>query len=75
LYLTSFDTKPLHYSAEQTRRFYKDVLDKTRSAPGVRSAALTSAVPLANGFGSTACFRRVMRCRAVNKFRRSRTLT
>lgn len=53
LYLTSVDTKPLHYSDEQPRRFYKDVLDKTRSAQGVRSAALSSAVPLANRFGST----------------------
>ncbi len=53
LYLTTFDTKPSHYSEEQTRRFYKDLLEKTRLAPGVRSAALTSVVPLGNGFGST----------------------
>lgn len=53
LYLTSFDTTSSHYSEEQTRRFYKDLLDKTRLAPGVRSAALTSAIPLGNGFDST----------------------
>lgn len=46
LYLTSFDTEPIHYSEEQTRKFYKDLLDKTRSAPGVQSAALASDVPL-----------------------------
>jgi predicted permease len=46
LYLTSFDTTPAHYSEDQTRRFYKDVLNKTRLAPGVRSAALTSTIPL-----------------------------
>ncbi len=51
LYLTSFDTQPIHYSDEQTRRFYKDLLDKTRSAPGVRSAVLASDVPL--GFNTS----------------------
>jgi len=49
LWLTSFDTSPLHYTEDQTRRFYKDVLDKTRLAPGVRSAALMSSVPLLGG--------------------------
>jgi macrolide transport system ATP-binding/permease protein len=53
LYLTTFDTTPSHYSEEQTRRFFKELLDKTRLAPGVRSAALTSVVPLGNGLGST----------------------
>ena len=46
LYLTGFDTEESRYSEEQTRRFYKDLLDHTRSAPGVRSAALASDVPL-----------------------------
>jgi len=49
LWLTSFDTSPLRYSEDQTRRFYKDVLEKTRLAPGVRSAALTSSIPLLGG--------------------------
>lgn len=49
LFLTSFDTQLIHYSQEQTRRFYKDLLDRTRSAPGVRSAVLTSVVPLIGG--------------------------
>jgi len=53
LYLTTFDTTPNHYSKEQTRRFYKELLNRTRSAAGVRSAALTSAIPLGNGFDST----------------------
>ncbi len=34
LWLTSFDTTPVHYTEDQTRRFYKDLLDKTRQAPG-----------------------------------------
>ena len=49
LWLTSFDTSPLHYTEDQTRRFYKDLLDKTRLAPGVRSAALMSSIPLLGG--------------------------
>lgn len=52
LFLTTLDTKPSHYSEEQTRRFYKELLEKTRVAPGVRSAALMSAIPLAFGFDS-----------------------
>jgi putative ABC transport system permease protein len=46
LYLAGFNTRPVNYSAEQSRRFYKDLLERTRSAPGVVSAALTSDVPM-----------------------------
>ena len=46
LYLAGFNTRPVSYSAEQNRRFYKDLLDRARSAPGVVSAALTSDVPM-----------------------------
>ncbi len=46
LYLAGFNTRPLNYTEEQSRRFYKDLLDKTRLAPGVRSAALASDVPM-----------------------------
>ncbi len=49
LWLTSYDTSPLHYTEDQTRRFYKDLLDKTRLAPGIRSAALMSNIPLLGG--------------------------
>lgn len=49
LYLTSLDTGPVHYSPDQTRRFYRDLLEKTRLAPGVRSAALTTNVPMLGG--------------------------
>ncbi len=52
LYLTSLDTQPIHYSEDQSRRFYKDLLDKTRRAPGVRSAALLSDIPLLGGQGN-----------------------
>ena len=49
LYLTGVDTEPIHYTEPQARRFYHDLLEKTRLAPGVRSAALTSNVPLLGG--------------------------
>jgi predicted permease len=47
LFLTSFDTQLVHYSVDQTQQFYDDLLRGTRSAPGVRSAALVSQVPMA----------------------------
>jgi hypothetical protein len=46
LFLTSFDTDLAHYSEDQAARFYKDPLERTRAAAGVRSAALTSGVPM-----------------------------
>jgi predicted permease len=49
LFLTSFETDMAHYSPEQTTQFYKNLLDRTRSAPGVRSAALTSVIPMIGG--------------------------
>ena len=46
LFLTAFDADLAHYSEDQTSQFYANLLHRTRSAPGVRSAALTSLVPL-----------------------------
>jgi predicted permease len=46
LFLTAFDTDLAHYSEDQTGQFYANLLHRARSAPGVRSAALTSIVPL-----------------------------
>jgi len=42
----------VNYTPEQSRRFYKDLLDQARRAPGVRSAALASDVPMGFNFGS-----------------------
>jgi predicted permease len=52
LWLTGFDTTPVHYTEDQTRRFYKDLLDHTRRAPGVQAAALVAGVPLLGGGAS-----------------------
>jgi len=49
LFLTSFDTQLVHDSDDKTRQFYKELLDRTRSMPGVKSAALTSVIPLIGG--------------------------
>ena len=49
LFLNSFQTDLAHYSEEQSARFYQNLLDRTRSAPGVRSAALTSVIPMIGG--------------------------
>lgn len=49
LFINSFETQLAHYSADQSATFYKNLLDRTRSAPGVRSAALTSVIPMIGG--------------------------
>jgi len=49
LFLTAFNTQLANYSPEHSVRFYKDLLDRTRSAPGVKSAAYVFAVPLLAG--------------------------
>jgi predicted permease len=49
LFLMSMNTSVTRYSATQQDQFYKELLDQTRLAPGVKSAALASAVPLAMG--------------------------
>ena len=49
LFLTAFNTQLAGYSADHNTRFYKDLLERTRSAPGVKSAALVFAVPLLAG--------------------------
>jgi predicted permease len=46
LFLTRFETQLAHYNDDQTGWFYPILLERARSAPGVRSAALTSAVPM-----------------------------
>ena len=52
LFLTSFDTQLARYSPDQASRFYWDLLDRVRAAPGVRSAALSSTVPMQDAAAS-----------------------
>jgi predicted permease len=49
LLLASFNPNLARYSPAQTERFYKRLLEKARSLSGVRSAALTQAVPFLPG--------------------------
>ncbi len=43
--MMEFDTTPVHYTEEQTRLFYRDIRDRARALPGVRSVAMTSYIP------------------------------
>jgi predicted permease len=48
-HLISLDTAPavLHYSPEQTRAFYRRLVDRVRTMAGVTGVAMTEALPLA----------------------------
>lgn len=46
LFTTHIDTQLAHYTLEQSQRFFSDLLVKLRAEPGVKSAVLTSAVPM-----------------------------
>ncbi len=45
LFLMSFDSQMAHYSKAQNEQFYKQLLERARSTPGIRSAALASFIP------------------------------
>jgi predicted permease len=49
LQLMSFDPGLVHYTDSQRELFYKQLLDKTRRAPDVKSATLTSSIPMSMG--------------------------
>lgn len=44
--MASFDPSLARDSADQTKGFYKQLLDQARTLPGVKSAALTHAMPM-----------------------------
>jgi predicted permease len=46
LLMMSFDTSLMRYTDSETSRFYDRLLERARSVQGVRSATLTSAVPM-----------------------------
>ncbi|HET8892349.1 MAG TPA: ABC transporter permease [Candidatus Angelobacter sp.] len=45
LMMTEFDTSLVRYAPEKTRAFYRDLVERARELPGVRSATLTATVP------------------------------
>ncbi len=46
----SFDPSLVRYSPEQSKMFYKNLSDRVRELPGVKSATLAVSVPLAQNF-------------------------
>jgi predicted permease len=48
LLITEFDTSLVRYNPEKTVAFYRDLKDRVRALPAVRSAALTATVPFSN---------------------------
>ena len=47
LVFMSFDPTLVQYSEAQSQQFYKQVIDRARLLPGVKSAALTATIPMA----------------------------
>jgi predicted permease len=47
LLMMSLDPGLVHYSDAQTEQFYKQLVERARAVPGVKSAALASTVPMA----------------------------
>ncbi|HEX2452888.1 MAG TPA: ABC transporter permease [Vicinamibacterales bacterium] len=48
LLMMSFDPSLVHYTEDETRRFFLQLAERARSLPGVKSVALASSVPMAN---------------------------
>ena len=48
LLLMRFDPRLVRYSEAQSRQFYEQMAERARTAPGVKSASLSSAVPMSN---------------------------
>jgi predicted permease len=48
-HVITMDTAPtlLHYTAEQTKAFYRQLIDRVRTIPGVTAVSMTEALPLA----------------------------
>ena len=47
LLMMSFDPSLVHYSEDESRRFFLQLAEQARSVPGVKSVALASSVPMA----------------------------
>ena len=46
LLMLGFDPSLVHYNDAQTQQFYKQLVERAQSAPGVRSVALATAIPM-----------------------------
>ena len=54
LLMMEFDTALVRYTDDQTREFYRNLRDRARALPGVRSVTMTCYIPFSpNGFGKT----------------------
>jgi predicted permease len=47
-----FDTMLVRYTPEQSRQFYRNLVDRARTLPGVKSVTLAEAIPLSPGQGA-----------------------
>jgi putative ABC transport system permease protein len=47
LLMMSFDPSLVHYTEDETRRFFLQLAERARSLPGVKAVALASSVPMA----------------------------
>jgi len=47
--IMQFDTALVRYTPEQSHQFYRNLVDRARALPGVKSAALAEAIPLSPG--------------------------
>jgi predicted permease len=54
LIMMSTDTSLVRYTSAQTHNFYRDLVDRVRALPGVRSVALTSSIPFNPPFSNEA---------------------
>jgi predicted permease len=50
----SFDPSLIRYTPQQTVQFYKILMQRVREVPGVKSAALSSSIPMGSWRGETA---------------------
>jgi predicted permease len=48
LLMMSFDPRLVHYSETQSQQFFRQLVERARSVPGVKSAALTFGIPMGN---------------------------
>ncbi|PYR38907.1 MAG: hypothetical protein DMF90_01670 [Acidobacteria bacterium] len=49
LLMMRFDPRLVHYSEARSRQFFQQVSDWARETPGIKTATLTSSIPMANG--------------------------